>query len=386
MRARSLPDRRWRGFSIGLSVALTFAVFAADYVTGAEVAFSLFYLIPIAIATWMVSRRAGALISLLCATAWVVSYMLTGSFYSHPAILYWNTGVELGFFLTFAFTLAAARRGVETERALIQRLEDAYRLLDDEMRKVGDIQRRLLPPTQRIAGYEVAVHYATSTRAGGDYYDFFPLPDARLGVLIADVSGHGTPAAVVMAMMRVLMHSDSAPLDPPERVLTELNRSLSRNILQGQFVTACYATIEEGTGRIEYACAGHNPPLLLRGDRGVVGEMSDGGGLPLGIEPAATYRRGIARLAPGDTVLFYTDGLTEAMDREGHMLGVERVVDLLAARRGADTRALRDALVDEVARHGGGGPLADDMTLVVIQRDQAASAEIPPSLAARAAG
>jgi serine phosphatase RsbU (regulator of sigma subunit) len=386
VRALSLPDRRWRGFSIGLSVALTFAVFAADYVTGAEVAFSLFYLIPIAIATWMVSRRAGALISLLCATAWVVSYLLTGSFYSHPGILYWNTGVELGFFLTFAFTLAAVRRGVETERALIQRLEGANRLLDDEMRKVGDIQRRLLPPTPRIAGYAMAVHYATSTRAGGDYYDFFPLPDARLGVLIADVSGHGTPAAVVMAMMRVLMHSDTAPLDPPERVLTELNRSLSRNILQGQFVTACYATIEEGTGRIEYACAGHNPPLLLRGDRGVVEEMSDGGGLPLGIEPAATYGCGIARLAPGDSVLFYTDGLTEAMDREGHMLGVERVVDLLAARRGADTGALRDALVDEVVRHGGGGPLADDMTLVVIQRDQAASAEIPPSLAARAAG
>src|SRR5262249_27921953 len=158
----------------------------------------------------------------------------------------------------------------------------------------------------------VAVHYAPSTRAGGDYYDFFPLPDGRLGVLIADVSGHGTPAAVVMAMMRVLVHSHVEPLHPPERVLTGLNRRLSRTILPVPFVTACYATIEQDEGRVDYACAGHNPPLLLRADRGDVEELSEGGGVPLGILPTRSYGRGTAWLAPGDTVLFYTDGLTEA--------------------------------------------------------------------------
>jgi sigma-B regulation protein RsbU (phosphoserine phosphatase) len=367
MESESATDAKRPFVWLPLSLALAGGVFALDYFTGSEISVSFFYLVPVTLATWLVGRRAGTLVSILCAAGWATAYFMDGRFYSQPHIIYWNTAVEVAMFLTVTFALSAVRAGYEKEQALQRRLETAYQQLDGEMRVVGDIQRGLLPAAPpALPGLRIAVHYATSAHAGGDYYDFFPLRGGDIGVLIADVSGHGTPAAVVMTMMRVLLHTAPGSIEQPEAVLAVLNRQLQEQTLHGQFVTACYATLGGRDGRIQYAMAGHNPPLVIRGASGAIEEF-DMDGPPLGIFAGPEYHRCCARLAPGDSLLFYTDGLTEAMNPAGEMLGLERVQEVLVAHRAEPPEALRDHLLAELRRHGAGRPASDDVTLILLR-------------------
>jgi sigma-B regulation protein RsbU (phosphoserine phosphatase) len=166
----------------------------------------------------------------------------------------------------------------------------------------------------------VAVHYATSTRAGGDYYDFFEFQDGSLGIVLADASGHGTPAAVVMAMLRALLHNAPKPTPDPAMILSALDRSLTGNLPASQFATACWITLEPGSGRIRFSNAGHCPPLVLRAD-GTVEELDGGGSPPLGIATQCPRTADARRLEAGEMLVLYTDGLTEAMDARNRMFG-----------------------------------------------------------------
>jgi serine phosphatase RsbU (regulator of sigma subunit) len=353
---------------LALGAVVTFAVFVADLLTGAEISFSFIYLFPVAIAAWFVGRWAGLLAALLSAVGWVAAYLLNGRFYSQPSILYWNVAVELATFCTVALALSSVRVGVERRRALTRRLEHAYGLLDREQREVGEIQRGLLPAgPPEVPGCAIVTHYATSTRAGGDYYDFFPLPDGRVGILVADAAGHGTPAAVVMAMTRALIHTAAETLAAPERALATLNARLFGNLPPGSFTTACYATLEPGSGRLEYASGGHNPPLIVRAGDGAVEELTTPDGLPLGIRSDAGFPARCASLHSGDTLVLYTDGITEAMDTGGGFFGEERLRRVLAESRHAPPEAIRDRLVAALEAHAAGRPAADDVTLVIVR-------------------
>ena len=160
----------------------------------------------------------------------------------------------------------------------------------------------------------------TSRRsAGGDYYDFFPLPGGQCGIFIADVSGHGTPAAVLMAVTHCIAHTNPGQALPPADVLNYLNRHLatlytSRN---ESFITAFYGVYDPADRTLTYACAGHNPPRLKRCRDGTLLALDEAGGLPLGIMPDGAYDQVVQQLQPGDQILFYTDGITEARNPEG---------------------------------------------------------------------
>ncbi len=152
-------------------------------------------------------------------------------------------------------------------------VKEAYEIVERELKVVADIQRSLLPQVlPRIPNLELAAYYRTSRWAGGDYYDFFPLPDGRWGILIADVSGHGTPAAVMMAITHSLAHSLPGPADPPAELLGYVNRKLSDHYTASNevFVTAFYGVFDPTRRTLTYSSAGHNPPRLKRcGDRAV---------------------------------------------------------------------------------------------------------------------
>src|SRR5262245_57760840 len=205
MEAGSLASRSRSVVALPLAallIGLTAAISLVDYVTGSEISVSFFYLLPVALATWFMGRRAGIALSVLSAVGWSAAYFLSRRFYSSPNIFFWNVTLELATFLAVTLSLAAVRSEMRKERALTVQLEEAYLRLDDEQRLVGDLQRSLLPQTPPpLPKISIAIHYVPSARAGGDYYDFFPLGDGRTGFLIADVSGHGSPAAVVMAML-----------------------------------------------------------------------------------------------------------------------------------------------------------------------------------------
>ena len=245
-------------------------------------------------------------------------------------------------------------------------VKKAYQVVERELKIVADIQRSLLPKTvPAIPGLEIAAFYQTSQWAGGDYYDFFPRPDGKWGILIADVSGHGTPAAVLMAVTHSLAHGFPGPHDPPSALLAKVNDQLATLYTADNeaFVTAFYGLYDPSTRRLSYSSAGHNPPRLMRCSRGVVESLDGGRGLPLGLFAGGTYDDTTIDLAPGDQITFYTDGITEAVGPDGSMYGSDRL-DAILSRCGGSAEALVADVVADVRAFADGTAPADDQTLL----------------------
>ena len=250
---------------------------------------------------------------------------------------------------------------------LSDELQRANQALDREMRAVGAIQRALLPAKlPKVPTLDLAAYYQPSQRAGGDYYDFFPLPGGRLGIFIADVSGHGSPAAVLMAVTHCIAHTNPGDMQPPARVLDYLNRQLTL-LYTAQiesFVTAFYGVYDPERRTLTYACAGHNPPRLKRCSDGTLLSLDRVGGFPLGVTDDARYEEHVQQLVPGDELILYTDGVTEAANPHGKLFGAEgldRVLENCSLR----ASALLDTVLDEVSAFADGQPAHDDRTLIV---------------------
>ncbi len=246
-------------------------------------------------------------------------------------------------------------------------VKEAYEIVERELKVVADIQRSLLPQKLPvIPGLELAAYYRTSRWAGGDYYDFFALPDGRWGILIADVSGHGTPAAVMMAITHSLAHSLPGPADPPAELLGYVNRKLFDHYTASNevFVTAFYGVFDPARRSLTYSSAGHNPPRLKRCGHSEVRSFEEVGGPPLGLLDDLEYEQTTLTLLPGDVLAFYTDGITEAMDARNAQFGVGRL-DLELSRCGVNPADIVKAVVKSVNDFTGGEPPVDDQTLLV---------------------
>ena len=253
---------------------------------------------------------------------------------------------------------------------LSQQLKAANDALDAELKTVGDIQRSLLPETlPDIPGLELAAHYQTARRAGGDYYDFFPQPGGRFGILIADVSGHGTPAAVVMAATHAVAHAytgaDAAHPCAPCEMLGYLNERLTgRYDVDGViFVTAWYGVYDPQTRIVEYAAAGHPSPRVSRA--GEVLKLDRTGGLPLGITPHARYETKTFTLQAGDGLLLFTDGITEAFSPQRRQYGEDRLDAVLAQQPANQAPGERlGAVLADLEAFTEQTPADDDRTLL----------------------
>jgi sigma-B regulation protein RsbU (phosphoserine phosphatase) len=246
-------------------------------------------------------------------------------------------------------------------------LSAALATLDRELQIVGNIQRSLLPQSlPAIPGFELAVHYQTSAWAGGDYYDFFPLAGGKWGLFIADVSGHGTPAAVMMAITHATAHAQPGTHTPPAALLAYLNSQLARATTRhDSFVTAFYAVLDPIARTLTYSRAGHNPPRLVRQD--AVQSLDEVGTLPLGVLEGQTYDEATVTVQPGDLLLLYTDGVTEvASPTSGELFGTDRLDQQLQ-----DCRTSADDCIDRirtaVARFCDNSPPTDDQTLIAIR-------------------
>ncbi|RJP32335.1 MAG: serine/threonine-protein phosphatase [Phycisphaerales bacterium] len=251
---------------------------------------------------------------------------------------------------------------------LASQLHAANAEMDREMHRIGQLQRALLPPSlPDIPGVSIAVAYETATRAGGDYYDFFDLGDGRWGILIGDVSGHGASAAVVMAITRTLLHSQRLKGTPPDQVLYDTNARLARQSerYDTTFVTAFYGVYEPASARLHYSSAGHNPPLLMRLS-GEVLELDRAQSFPLGI--AADWERADAELTlrRGDTLLLYTDGITEAFNPTGEMYGRERLHACMC-EPSFSARGVLDCILGRLYAFTDGAPAQDDRTLLALR-------------------
>jgi sigma-B regulation protein RsbU (phosphoserine phosphatase) len=253
---------------------------------------------------------------------------------------------------------------------LSRKLREALDALDRELKVVSTIQRSLLPrDLPEIAGVEIAADYATSKWAGGDYYDFFDLRDGRYGLLIADVSGHGTPAAVLMAIMHAIAHQFPGPAHPPGQLLAHINRELCRHYTNDpvMFVTAFYGIFDPVARTLTYANAGHPSPVVRNFRSGASGAISSvDSSIPLGITPDVSFVDSVHTLTSGDILALYTDGITEAREPEGPLFGEERLLLSMGCACGTAQDVLRHVLKD-VDTFTRGAELNDDRTMLVLR-------------------
>jgi PAS domain S-box-containing protein len=249
-----------------------------------------------------------------------------------------------------------------------QKLEAQQReRIEQELRIARLIQQTLLPKAlPELSGYDIAAYYKPAREVGGDFYDFLRLHDGRLGLVMGDATGKGMPAALVMATTRSILRAIGQSSDSPGEVLKRANEALVSDIPPNMFVTCFYAILDPETGRLRYANAGHDLPYLRHsGDT----EELMARGMPLGLMPGMHYEQRELVLEAGNSVLFYSDGLVEAHDREGDMFGFPRLRRLIEASSVARGEELVDFLLQELYSFTGEGwEQEDDITLTTLYR------------------
>jgi serine phosphatase RsbU (regulator of sigma subunit) len=248
--------------------------------------------------------------------------------------------------------------------------------IEQELKVAQLIQQQFLPKSvPDLPSWHVAAFYRPARTVGGDFYDFLPLPDGRLMVVIGDVTDKGVPAALVMASTHALLRGAAPRLIAPGQVLAQVNDLLCTDIPAHMFVTCLALVLDPATGLLEFANAGHDVPYVRT--EGGVAELR-ARGMPLGLMPGSEYEEKTFQLRPGDSVLLHSDGLAEAHSADREMFGFPRVSALVG--RSAGGEALIDACLAELAAFTGPGhEQEDDITLVTLERSRGAVYAEDPS-------
>lgn len=257
--------------------------------------------------------------------------------------------------------------GISLVNGMMHRDRITQRLLEEEVATARKIQRNLLPENPpALLGWELCASNRPSRDVGGDYHDFLPLPGGHVGIAIGDVSGKGIGAALLMSNLQATLRVQALAGFPAHKLVEEVNRHIFKTTGSESFISFFLGELEPEDGSLTYSNAGHNAPLLVR-ENGEV-EILDRGGLLLGVFPEAKYELGSVVLEPGDVLVFYTDGVTEATNEAGDMFSEERLVEMLQESRRQCVQEIHDELLERVRRFQNGRPLDDDLTLILVKR------------------
>jgi phosphoserine phosphatase RsbU/P len=266
--------------------------------------------------------------------------------------------------------IAAGRERRESARLAAQQSQ-AQRLIvsqlheqEHEIAEARSIQEGFLPKQiAQLPGYEISGAWQSARIVGGDYYDVLPFDDDTRGLCIADVAGKGMPAALLMSNLQAAVRGLASPAVPPDEFCVRLNALLIRNMAGDRFVTFFYAQLDGPARRLRYANAGHNPPFVMHAD-GSHERLRDGGGI-LGVFPDQAYEPGEVSLRPGDRVVFFTDGVTEASNSDAEEFGDARLLQVLHQNRGARASEIQNTILQAASEFTHGG-WHDDATLLVV--------------------
>jgi sigma-B regulation protein RsbU (phosphoserine phosphatase) len=257
---------------------------------------------------------------------------------------------------------------IRIEQSRLTGIEATERRLLAELDQAAEIQRGALPthpPSSR--GLDIAAFNEPSRTVGGDYYDFYQYPDGQLCAVIADVSGKGMPAALLMAMVQSRTQVLLETCQGIAELATRLNAS-TRNLAGNRFFTFCACVLSPDRDSIEYCNAGHNLPLILRADGKI--ERLDIGGPPMGILPEYEYTSAAIQFGPGDILIMFSDGLIEeTQPRIQEEFGEERLIETFRRARAGSAEEIAAAIRGAVNDWTAGAPIADDQTLIVIRRE-----------------
>jgi sigma-B regulation protein RsbU (phosphoserine phosphatase) len=266
--------------------------------------------------------------------------------------------------LTTLASVAAIR--VENARLTEEQIERER--LEREQQVASEIQQRFLPATApTVNGYELQGISFPCYEIGGDYYDFIQRDDGKLVVALGDVSGKGTAAALLMSSLHAAIHAQADIHDSLVKTISAVNRYLVDSIPANRFVTLFYAELDPKNGALSFLNAGHNPPLIVH--TGGTMEQLASGGLPLGIMTNADFREGRTKLYPGDVLVIYSDGVSEAVNPTGEEFGPTRLYEVVARNLEASAGGIRDRIESALTKFCQGTPAADDITLVIVKRN-----------------
>lgn len=245
--------------------------------------------------------------------------------------------------------------------------EEALLHLHEQEREFAEaraIQEKLLPrEIPQMAGYEIAAASQSARIVGGDYFDVLPFEEDAMGICIADVAGKGMPAALLMSNLQAAVRGISSSSLPPDLLCARLNSVVYKNTASDRFITFFYAQLNGASGRLHYANAGHNAPFLVRRD-GTHARLAEGGGV-LGVFAEQNFSAGTVQLAPGDRVILFTDGVTEACDPTGEEFGEGRLLRILEEGRTLRAGELQEKILGTVAEFSR-AHWTDDVTLLVL--------------------
>ncbi len=261
----------------------------------------------------------------------------------------------------------ARQAGAAIEEARLRREAVERERLEQELLVARQIQQRFLPEeTPSLPGWSIVATWQAARQVGGDFYDFIPLPDGRLGLVVADVSGKGVPAALFMALTRSLTRAAALVHPAPAQALQQVNRLLLEYTHGEMFVSLFYALLDPQSGQMRYCSAGHNPPFLCRNRGEGVFLRTDG--IVLGVAEQISLEEKEVLLEEGDILLLYTDGITETIDPAEEEFGIERLRQVLCRQRRAALVEIRQGLLEALEAFAQGRPPIDDLTLVLLRR------------------
>jgi steroid delta-isomerase-like uncharacterized protein len=264
-----------------------------------------------------------------------------------------------GFLLQLTGDVPTAIASARLYRGILERAQ-----LERDVRIAADIQRALLPDRRyRSDTADIAAVSVPCRAIGGDFFDYFELPDAAVGFVVGDVSGKGPPAALLTAVLQGILAVHAYGSDSPAVTIERVNQALARRAIEARFATMFYGVLARD-GRLRYCNAGHNPPAVV-GASGC--QRLDAGGLMVGAFKDAAFEEGAIRLGPGDTLFAFSDGITEAIDPGGEEFGDDRLITAVASATALELPALVDIVLDRVRQFTGDAPQADDMTALALR-------------------
>jgi serine phosphatase RsbU (regulator of sigma subunit)/ActR/RegA family two-component response regulator len=263
----------------------------------------------------------------------------------------------------------------ESSVPLVDRSEEIPFIQDSqatqELLRAGKMQADILPDKPPvISGWDLAARLVPARETSGDFYDFIPLENGKWGFVIADVSDKGMGAALFMALVSTLIRTYATQYPTlPAFALSAVNRRILKDTRGNMFVTAFYGVLDTETGRFRYVNAGHNPPFLLSSQRSKHVDQLGKTGMALGVLEEASWQQKVVKIAPGDCLLLYTDGITEAQNSSGAFYGQKRLLESMRARMGCSAQKLQEFLLDDVFHFIESTPNQDDITLLVLTRN-----------------
>jgi serine phosphatase RsbU (regulator of sigma subunit) len=346
----------WLNFVVFLAMA---AVAYTDSVVVANISLGYLYVLPIALSAFI--NPLWVTVVLACASTALQDVFGPSS--DTPKVRVVRGVIALAGFLIVGFLVTRVAKQRDRLVEEVRRQRDEY---EHDLVLASQVQRQVLPKPLVCPALELAAAMQTAQLLGGDYYDFFQISEDVVDVVIADVSGHGAAASLLMPSLAVALRLRARELSGPAAIIQDLDRVLKQITNMATFVTMFYARFDQARKTLEYANGGHNPPLLLHSKTGKSVQL-EGGGPIMGILPEPQFTNTVVALSQGDILTLFTDGVTEQENEAGDEFSIERLEEVVRNRETEPAAALVANITEAVSAFAGEKAQADDLTVVVVK-------------------